>query len=188
MSESTEGRAGAAGGKGPGVRLLVAFASRHGGTAELADVVAEGVRERLGDGVKVTVLPAGDVTDVDAYDAVVIGSALYFGHWLEEARQLALRCAIPLWDLPVWIFSSGPLGVRPRPPEQFLDIDEIVRLTRPVEHHLFGGRLDPTMLDFGERAVVFALHAPTGDFRDLAAAREWGKGIARVLAGEPVRP
>lgn len=164
-----------------GLRVLVAAASRHGATAELAEAVADGIRGGLGAGGEVAVRPVEAVPDVDGYDAVVLGSALYFGHWLEEARQLVLRCAIPLWDLQVWIFSSGPLGVPPRPQEQFLDVDEILRLTRPVEHRLFPGRLDPALLDFPERALIAALRAPVGDFRDLGAAREWGAAIARAL-------
>jgi menaquinone-dependent protoporphyrinogen oxidase len=66
----------------------------------------------------VDVRSAAEVTDVAGYDAVVLGSAVYFGHWLEEARELLLRCAIAPWDLPVWIFSSGPVGHRPVRPRR----------------------------------------------------------------------
>jgi menaquinone-dependent protoporphyrinogen oxidase len=110
---------------------------------------------------------------------------VYFGHWLEEARELLLRCALALWERPVWIFSSGPVGVPPRPPEVFLDIDEIRRLTRAHEHRLFPGRLDHDLLDLPERAVVAAFHAPLGDFRDPPAARSWGADIAAAVVGKP---
>lgn len=162
------------------LRVLVAVASRHGGTAGIAAAVADGVRSALPAG-EVVVRDAADVTDVAGFDAAVLGSGLYFGHWLEEARELLLRCAVPLWDLPVWIFSSGPLGVPPRPPEVLLDVGEVLRLSRAREHRLFPGRLDPGSLDFAERAVVTALHAPVGDFRDLAAAEAWGAGIGAQL-------
>jgi len=165
-----------------GPRVLVAVASRHGATVGIAESIAEGIRAGL-PGSAVDVRRAADVADISGYDAVVLGSAVYFGHWLEEARELLLRCAIPLWNLPVWIFSSGPVGHPARPPEGLLDIDEVQRLTRAVEHRLFPGRLDPSLLDFGERAVVVAVAAAHGDFRDPAAARAWGAGIAAAVAG-----
>lgn len=167
-----------------GPRVLVAVASRHGSTEGVAESVAEGIRGAL-PAARVDVRRAAEVTDVAGYDAVVLGSGIYFGHWLEEARELLLRCAIPLWDLPVWIFSSGPIGDPPRPPEALLDIDEVQRLTRAVGHRVFPGRLDPTLLDFGERAIVTAFAAPIGDFRDPAAAREWGAEIAAAVVGRP---
>jgi menaquinone-dependent protoporphyrinogen oxidase len=164
------------------VRVLVAVASRHGATAEIAAAVADGLRTAL-PSAEVAVRPAAEVDDVAGLDAVVVGSAVYFGHWLEDARELLLRCAVPLWDLPVWIFSSGPVGVPPRPPEVFLDVDEVRRLSRAREHRLFPGRLDPELLDLAERAMVTALRAPAGDFRDLTAARGWGAAIGAELAG-----
>lgn len=172
-------------GPNPGAapRVLVAVASRHGGTAELAQSVAEGLRREL-PRAHVDVRRAAEVADLDGYLAVVLGSGIYFGHWLEEARELLLRCAIPLWDLPVWIFSSGPLGVPGRPPEALLDIEEVLRLTRAREHRLFHGRLDPRLLDFPERAVVAALRAPVGDFRDWAEARAWGGEIGAALPAD----
>lgn len=163
------------------LRVLVAVASRHGGTAGVAESVAEGLRAGL-PGAVVDVRRAAEVADLEGYDAVVLGSAVYFGHWLEEARELLLRCAIALWELPVWIFSSGPVGDPPRPPEVLLDVDEVQRLTRARGHRLFPGRLDPELLDFPERAVVTAFAAPLGDFRAPAAARDWGAGIAGALA------
>jgi len=166
------------------VRVLVVVASRHGGTAEIAVAVADGLRSAL-PAADVTVRPAAEVDDVVDVDAVIVGSAVYFGHWLEEAREFLLRCAVPLWELPVWMFSSGPLGIPPRPPEVFLDVDEIRRLSRAREHRLFPGRLDPDLLDLPERAMVMALRAPAGDFRDLAAARAWGASIGTQLRGLP---
>jgi acetate kinase len=160
--------------------VLVAVASRHGGTVGIAEAVAAGIREASGRAVDVRA--AEEVDSVDGYGAVVVGSAVYFGHWLPEARDLVLRHAIDLWERPVWAFSSGPLGVPARPPEAFLDVGEMLTQTRCREHRVFAGRLDRSLLDRGERAVVTALRAADGDFRDLRAATGWGAGIGAALA------
>jgi len=167
------------------VRVLVTAASRHGATAELAVAIADGVRRGLGGAAEVLVRRPGEVADVSDYDAVVLGSAVYFGHWLEDAHDLLLRCAVALWERPVWLFSSGPVGTPERPPEALLDVDEELRLARAREHRIFPGRLERDRLDLAERAMAAALRAPEGDFRTWAAAAEWGESIGTALSADP---
>jgi acetate kinase len=168
------------------VRVLVSAASRHGATTELAAAIADGIRLALGRVGEVISHGPREVADVSGYDAVVLGSAVYFGHWLEDAHDLLLRCATALWERPVWLFSSGPVGVPGRPPEGLLDVDEELRLARAREHRVFSGRIERIRLPLGERAMLAALRAPEGDFRDWAAAQEWGASIGRVLAADRV--
>jgi acetate kinase len=169
-------------------RVLVAAASRHGATAELAAAIAEGIRSGLPENAEVIVRRPCDVDDVSGYDAVVLGSAVYFGHWLAEAHDLLLRCAVTLWERPVWLFSSGPVGHPERPPETLLDVDEELRLARARDHRIFPGRLERARLELAERAVVTALHAPEGDFRPWTVAADWGASIGRSLSPDPRRP
>lgn len=178
------GTAVESGGTVPPVRVLVAAASRHGATAELAAAVADGVRRGLGGAADVVVHRPRDVEDVTEYDAVVVGSAVYFGHWLPEAHDLLLRCAITLWERPVWLFSSGPVGLPERPPEALLDVDEELRLARARAHRVFPGRLERSRLDLAERVMVTALRAPEGDFRDWTAVADWGAAIGNALAAD----
>lgn len=90
-----------------GVRVLVSAASRHGATTEIAEAIG---RSLSGEGFAVTVLPPGQVRSLEDYHAVVLGSAVYTGHWLGPARDLASRCRDSLAARPVWLFSSGPVG------------------------------------------------------------------------------
>ncbi len=55
-------------------------------------------------------LEPDEVTELEDYDAVVLGSAVYAGHWLEPAKQLAERFVGQLLGRAVWLFSSGPVG------------------------------------------------------------------------------
>jgi len=91
------------------MRILVATASRHGSTAEIGVEIGKALRGGV-PGAAVDVLPAEQVSSVDEYDAVVLGSGVYMGRWLEAARRLAAAHADQLRARPVWLFSSGPVG------------------------------------------------------------------------------
>jgi menaquinone-dependent protoporphyrinogen oxidase len=75
------------------VRVLIAAASKHGSTAEVAARIAEALRTSLPGDAVVEVRSAVEVADVAPYDAVVLGSAVYMGRWLDDARDAAQRIA-----------------------------------------------------------------------------------------------
>jgi menaquinone-dependent protoporphyrinogen oxidase len=165
--------------------VLVSAASRHGSTGEIAERIGAVLRERLADepATRVDVVPPDAVADLDGYDAFVLGSAVYMGHWMDSALRLSRRYAQRGGDRPVWLFSSGPVGDPPRPDEQPVDVGSVVTMTQAREHRVFAGVLDRHRLGFGERAVVVALRTPYGDFRDWAAIEAWAHDIATELRG-----
>ena len=93
-------------------RVLVAYASKHGATAEIAEAIAAELRER---GLTTDCRRVDDVKELAGYAAVVLGSAVYMKRWRHEARALLHRHARELAELPFWIFSSGPFGEHPDP-------------------------------------------------------------------------
>jgi menaquinone-dependent protoporphyrinogen oxidase len=159
--------------------VLVAVASRHGATREIAQAIARALRE---EGLEVELAEAAEVTDVAEYEAVVLGSAVYLGRWLEPARELVEAEADALAERPTWLFSSGPIGDPPKPEaDDAVQIAEIAARVRARDHRLFAGKLDKTTLGFGERAVVLAFRAPEGDFRDWDEIAAWAGEIAASL-------
>jgi menaquinone-dependent protoporphyrinogen oxidase len=160
------------------MRVLVTAATKYGATAEIAQAIAEVLGEH---GLEATVLPPEQVEGVDGYDAVVVGSAVYAGHWLKPARELVERHAGDLASRPVWLFSSGPVGDPPKPEEDPVDVGETLAATKAREHRVFAGKLVRKQLSFPERAIVAALHVPEGDFRDWTEVRQWAAGIASTL-------
>ena len=166
------------------MRVLVTAASRHEATAEIAEAIAVDLAKR---GLDARVRPIGEVTGLGDYDAVVLGSAVYMGRWLKAARLFASKHATALAAMPVWLFSSGPLGPadKPVPESDAADIDAMVALTRAREHRVFAGRLDGAQLGVAERAVMKAVHAPEGDSRDWGAVDAFAADIAAALAHEP---
>ena len=160
------------------MKVLVAVGSKHGSTREIADEIALMLDAA---GLEARVIPAHEVTDVETWDAVVLGSAVYAGRWVKDARRLAERHAPALRELPVWAFSSGPIGDPPEPHEDPPEFARISELVGAVDHRVFTGKLDRSELGLAEKAVVSALGAPDGDFRDWQDVRDWAEGIAAHL-------
>jgi len=159
--------------------VLVAAASRYGATAEIAGAIGEGL-ERAG--LDVTVASVDDVSSLDGYDAVVLGSAVYAGRWLKAARKFVKRNRSALSAARVWLFSSGPIGDPPKPDgEEAVDVTAIIEATEPEEHRILAGKLDKDQLTFGERAIVVAVRSPEGDFRDWDEIAAWAGQIAETL-------
>src|SRR5258705_13857553 len=96
------------------MKVLVAAASRHGATQEIAEAIG---RTLNGEGVHAEVAANVDASDPAGYDAVVLGSAVYMGHWLEAATKFVEAHGTALSARPTWLFSPGPIG-DPPPPRQ----------------------------------------------------------------------
>ncbi|MGY1787696.1 flavodoxin domain-containing protein [Geodermatophilus sp. SYSU D00698] len=127
-------------------RVLVAHASRHGSTREIAEALARDVGGSPAGrsvGLSAAAPPAGSRPDPAAWDAVVPGSAVHAGRRLPPAQDLAVRCAGVLRRRPVWLFSSGPIGDPPYPPEDPQDAAAPAALLAPRGHRVLPGRLDP---------------------------------------------
>ena len=162
------------------MKVLVSAASKHGSTGEIAVAIADVLVAR---NFEAATVPPERVEAIEQYDAVVLGSAVYAGHWLKEARDLADSRAAALSGRPVWLFSSGPIGDPPKPEDDPVNTADLMEKTGARSHRLFAGKLDKHKLGFGERAIVVALRAPEGDFRDWDEIRGWAGEIADELAG-----
>jgi len=161
------------------MRVLVTASSKHGATSGIAEEIGRVIGER---GLEVLVLPIEDVTEVAGFDAFVVGSAVYAGRWMGEARRFADRHAAELAAHPTWLFSSGPVGDPPKPEAaSAVKLDDVIAQTGAREHRLFAGRLDRTQLGLGERTVVRMVGAPDGDYRDWKGVAAWAAKIADSL-------
>jgi menaquinone-dependent protoporphyrinogen oxidase len=123
------------------MRVLVTFGSKRGGTEGLARWLADALRQS---GHTVDLQPAHEPDGLDAYDAVVVGGALYGGRWHRSARRFVKRHASELSCMPVWFFSSGPLDHAARSQELVpvpTPVSRLMQLVGAREHVTFGGRL-----------------------------------------------
>jgi menaquinone-dependent protoporphyrinogen oxidase len=164
--------------------VLVAAASKHGATREIAERIGAGLADR---GLSVEVRSLDDVDDLEPFDAFVIGSGIYLGNWLKEARRFLDAHADELASRPTWLFASGsvvgdpPVADDPQALRAGL-ADRLVAATHAREHKLFAGKLDPSELGLLERAAVRGAHATVGDHREWRGIDDWAAEIAKALA------
>jgi menaquinone-dependent protoporphyrinogen oxidase len=160
---------------------LIAYATKHDSTHQVAELVAEVLRD---DGLEVDVRPASTVTDVEPYNVVVIGGALYMGRWHPDARQLLSRHRATLARRPVFAFGMGPLemtdeqiaGSRSQLDHALARVPEV----KPIGVAIFGGVVNPEDWHFPLNKM------PASDARDPEAIRAWAHDVAAVIrAGVP---
>lgn len=166
------------------MNILVTFASKHGATQAIAERIGVSLRQY---GLSATVMPTRDVTNLEPYDAVVLGSAVYFGGWMKDATAFVRHNQEIFARMPLWLFSSGSLG---KPSADTLEpqaVTEFRKLGGMRDHQQFAGALRRASLDFPEKLIANAVHAPEGDFRDWAAIDDWASTIAHALSA-PAAP
>jgi len=164
-------------------KILVAYATKHGATAEIAEKIGEVVRES---GQDVAVFPVKDVKDISPYSTVILGSAVYMGAWRREAGAFLKANEISLSQKKVWLFSSGPTGkgdiksllkdwTFPR------GLKDLAERIKPRGHEIFRGDLREDKMGGFERWVIKKVKAPLGDFRDWEVVAGWARSITDEL-------
>lgn len=161
-------------------RVLVAYASSHGSTAEIAEAIADKLREYQ---LSVDCVPAGLVTSLAGYDAVVLGSAVYHNRWRLDARRFLDRYGSLLAQLPLWAFSSGPVGEGEPSPSWHCPHRTLQELhdLHARGHVVFGGRVSGDRRHPVEWALSNRLPPAFRDRRDWGEVRTWAAEIAQEL-------
>jgi menaquinone-dependent protoporphyrinogen oxidase len=164
-------------------RILVAYATKYGATAGIAEKIGQVLREA---GLAVDVKQVDQAGDPAAYQAVVLGSAVYIGRWRKEAVEYLKAHEKALAQRPVWLFNSGPLG-EGNAAEQAGDLG-FPKALRPIADRInvrdvavFFGAVDLEKLNPLERWMFKNVKSPIGDFRDWDAITAWAAGIAATL-------
>jgi menaquinone-dependent protoporphyrinogen oxidase len=126
---------------------------------------------------------------VSSYEAVVLGSAIFYGKWMKEATRFVALHAGELAERPTWLFGSGsitgdpPVGDDPNAARPSL-VEKLVAKTHAREHKLFAGKLDSSTLSLAELLPVRVARGREGDWRDWQAVDDWAAGIAHELNSE----
>jgi menaquinone-dependent protoporphyrinogen oxidase len=167
--------------------VLVAYASRHEATAEIAAVIAA---ELDAAGCVVTVREARGVASLAGVDAAIVGSALYVGRWDESALGLLRSQREALAGIPTWLFSSGPVGEGKATahPERLPQPVDVAALAEEIGAHAttFGGRVDADEEGFDLQIMTSAGLA--GDWRDFRRIRAWARGVGADILVRTAAP
>ena len=153
--------------------VLVAYASKHGSTAEIAAAVAEALRAG---GLRADCVEAADVATLEPYDAVILGSAVYMKRWRREARRFLRAHGSELAERPFWVFSSGPVGDPAKDNPAWTEPGRTIATAERLgarDHVVFGGVATGSMA----RSTPLEYR----DRRDWEAVRAWAHGIAAEL-------
>jgi menaquinone-dependent protoporphyrinogen oxidase len=166
-------------------KILVAYGSKAGSTAGIAEMIGAALRE---DGLDVEVLPAARVRDVTGYDAIVLGGALYANRWHRDARRFARRHCAALRGRPVWLFSSGPLDASAEQAEigPVPSAAEAAQRLNAAGHVTFGGRIGLEASGWIARKML--QNGKGGDFRNESRVRAWAHERAADLGAGVGRP
>lgn len=170
-------------------KVLVAYATKYGATAEIAEKIYEVFSEA---GLNAEVLSVDQIDNIVTYDAVVLGSAVYAGQWRKEAAKFLKTHEAMLVQRPVWLFSSGPMGEGD--PVKLMEgwyfpknLQASADRIEPEEITVFHGKLDTDQLTLFDRWIIKMVKAPSGDFRDWVAIKAWATAVAdKLKALEPI--
>lgn len=170
---------------GPGVpaNVLVAFASRHGSTEEIAERLARRLHDS---GACAEVRRVNDAGNIDAYDAVVLGSPVYDQCWAPEALEFVERNVDTLAKRPVWLFSVGSIGdsspvwgrFATKEPKQ---IGALQTALHSRAYRVFAGVIERDRWPFASRLFFRLLGGRLGDNRNWPEIEAWADEIARAL-------
>jgi menaquinone-dependent protoporphyrinogen oxidase len=165
--------------------VLVAYGSKYGATAEIAEKIGKVLREA---GLGADVQPADQVHNLTSYKGIVLGSAVYIGQWQKNAASFLKSNEKELAKRPVWLFSSGP--TEEGDPATLMEgwrvpkgLQPIADRIHPRDIAIFHGVNNPEKMKGLDKWMMKNVKAPIGDFRAWDAIISWAANIANELKG-----
>jgi menaquinone-dependent protoporphyrinogen oxidase len=163
--------------------VLVCYATRYGSTGEIASIIAGELQKRE---FEVTLSPLSQVANPGNFDAVVIGSPVYMGKWLAEARDFVSRFRKDLQNLPVAVFTVG-YSFRNRMKADIIPSDDalasIVIFFSPRAKGYFAGRVDTDRMSLTDREIILLAGITPGDFLNPDEVQQWARELPSRLFG-----
>ncbi len=172
-------------------RILVTYASRCGSTGGVAGAIAGTFCDK---GASVDVLRLENVSDLNRYHGIVIGSAIRSDHWLPEAVDFVKQHRNTLSRVPVAYFLTCLALTKNTSENRKIALGYMEPLCQktsdiiPLDIGLFAGSLSYDKLPFMVRIVMKmkmqSRGVNEGDYRDFKSIRNWAKGIAPALINQ----
>jgi len=165
-------------------KILIAYASQCGSTGDVAEAIGKVFCHH---NLKADIRLVQNVTDIVAYDGVVIGSAIHSSKWMPAAEDFFETNQQRLTQIPVACFLTCLTLYQPTPQNQKRAVSFLQPLLeansriKPISLGTFAGKLDYSKLSpvvrLFMRRKMKRLGIPEGDFRDWRAIRAWAESI-----------
>ena len=173
------------------MKILVAYATKHGSTAEVAEFIGQVFREH---DIDTTVAAADQVQSVKDYDAFVLGSPVYASLWLTEMSQFLERFEKELSQKPVYYWMNCIRVLEPGGREHAVAeyvYQPTMKKIGVRDIAVFGGKLNLSEIDWNERWTLAARYegdalpgSRNDDYRDWNTIRDWARKVRSQLTGE----
>lgn len=167
------------------MKVLLAYASAHGSTAEVAQRIGKTLSAQ---GLDVTVVPVQTVSSVADYDVFVCGTPVHAGTWLPEMTNFLKSFRGQLANKPVYFFITCIRVMEQHGYEhvmEFYMIPEVLQKLNVRDTVAFAGKLDLKEVDWNERWTLAARYDGStwpsnfdGDFREWPKIDTWAEKIA----------
>jgi len=195
-------------------KILVAYTTNAGSTTEVAEAIADTLRQ---DAAQVDVRRVENVTDLGDYDAGVVGAPMAMG-WHKDAVKFLTRHQQALSRIPVAYFLTAlelvktgettlqgvpiyqdPTLAKPPKNESKLSFKEKqatvaaylgpalkkAPLVKPVSAGFFAGKLDYSKLNIFQKLFVkIIMRGKAGDYRNWEAIRDWAASLNQLFSAE----
>jgi len=163
-------------------KILVAFATKSGSTREIAEFITKTLQEK---GVNAELQEMKSVKSVSEYDAFILGAPMYMFHVISDAHAFIKKNKKSLLEKKAAFFSLGPLNDAEK---DWKEVNEIFNKEMakypwftPVATEVFGGKLDPTTLQFPYNLIPAMKNMPPSDLRDWEKIRSWTESLPTKL-------
>ena len=165
-------------------RILIAYASKYGSTAEIAEYIGQVLRSM---GIEVDVLSVNAANDISQYENIIIGSATRMDKLLSEAVKFAKKNESKLQRIKTAYFIVG-VTMKQNTPENREKVkgflEPLCRIREPVSIGLFAGKIDYSKVGFSWKVMAKLDKSglmEEGDFRNWDTISKWANEIAPAL-------
>lgn len=163
-------------------RILIAYASRAGSTAEVAERIGK-VLEDLG--FYIDLKPVKEVSTISDYDGIIVGSAVRMFKLLPETIKFSKRFSKSFKNIPVAYFIVCLTMKEDTEKSRKIALGylkPLYEIKEPIAVGLFAGKMDYSKLSFIWRKL-FSSRKETeeGDFRDWHLIETWAREVGKLF-------